>query len=236
MTLDFIASVVLVAAVIINIALMTNALAVSQRGRLVFAGVAGTWAGLPFALYGSGAFQARMALEFPLIGLMVVLPLIVTGMLAWLSMRARHALLALPMQLLIGLNIMRVFGAFFLFLAVTDRLGGPFPYSAGWGDVITGAAALPLAIAAIRGNASPTLVWGWNLFGTIDLILAVTLGTLSSNGFAFQIIHAGEGSAAIQHMPWLLIPTVLVPFYLVTHGIIFAKLRQSPSAALAGAG
>jgi hypothetical protein len=28
-------------------------------------------------------------------------------------------------------------------------------------------------------------------------------------------------------MPWLLIPAVLVPFYLITHGIVYAQLRQA---------
>jgi hypothetical protein len=48
----------------------------------------------------------------------------------------------------------------------------------------------------------------------------VTFGTLSSEGFVMQIFTGGSGSIAVQHMPWLLIPTVLVPFYLITHGII----------------
>jgi hypothetical protein len=54
---------------------------------------------------------------------------------------------------------------------------------------------------------------------------AVTLGTLSANGSPLQLIHAGVGSAAVQHLPWSLIPTVLVPAYLILHGIIFAQLR-----------
>jgi len=29
----------------------------------------------------------------------------------------------------------------------------------------------------------------------------------------------------VQLLPWSLIPTVLVPFYLITHGIVFAQLR-----------
>ena len=74
---------------------------------------------------------------------------------------------------------------------------------------------------------------GWNALGALDLLAAVTLGTLSSNGFAYQLLHYDEGSAAVQHLPWLLIPTVLVPFYLVTHGIIFAQLRVRTGAAAA---
>ena len=50
----------------------------------------------------------------------------------------------MPLQLLVGLNIGRVFAVLFLLLAAEGRLSGPFPYSAAWGDIITGAFALPL--------------------------------------------------------------------------------------------
>jgi len=40
-----------------------------------------------------------------------------------------------------------------------------------------------------------------------------------------RIIHAGAGSGAVYSLPWSLIPTVLVPFFLIVHGIIFAQLR-----------
>ena len=130
------------------------------------------------------------------------------------------------MEVMIGLNAMRVFGAFFLLLAAADRLSGPFPYFAGWGDVITGLAAIGLAMQVARGSANPTTILRWNVFGALDLITAVTLGTLSSQGFVGQVFDGDPGSTAVQHMPWLLIPTVLVPLYLIMHGIIFAQLRQ----------
>ena len=226
MTLDFIGYMVLIAVVAINIAAITNALDVSTSARYAVAAIAGIWTGLQLSLYEAGAFQAPFTLEAPLVGAMVATPLIVAGIAAAISGRVRTTLLALPMPLLIGLNSMRIFGGFFLLLAAAGRLDGPFPYSAGWGDVITSVLAVPLAIAAARGSANPSSVWWWNLFGTVDLVAAITLGTLSSNGSALQVIFAGEGSAAVQHMPWLLIPTVLVPFWLIAHGIIFAQLRQ----------
>lgn len=39
-------------------------------------------------------------------------------------------------------------------------------------------------------------------------------------------VPAGPGSTAVQHLPWALIPTVLMPLYLIVHGIIFAQLRN----------
>jgi hypothetical protein len=67
----------------------------------------------------------------------------------------------------------------------------------------------------------------WNAFGTLDLIAAVFLGVTSANGSPLQLFHAGAGSGAVTLLPWALIPAVLVPFYLITHGIVFAELRRA---------
>jgi hypothetical protein len=69
------------------------------------------------------------------------------------------------------------------------------------------------------------LVAAWNTFGMLDLIVAVALGLISRNGSPLQLIDAGVGTAAMQTLPWAFVPTVLVPFFLVAHGVIFARLR-----------
>ena len=186
----------------------------------------GLWIGTQVSLATAGAFGSQFALSFPLVGAMVVLPVLAVAAGAWASPRSRSALIALPMPLLIGLNFSRIFGAFFLLLAADGRMGGPFPFSAGWGDIITGVVALPLAILAARRSISPAAIWAWNVFGLLDLVAAVVLGTISFNGGLGQLIVAGAGSNEIQFLPWSLIPTVLVPFYLIVHGIIFAQLRR----------
>jgi hypothetical protein len=226
MTLDLIGYVVLTAAVFINAFVFTNALTVSPAMRIGLVAAAGVWSGLQLALYAAGAFQAEITNQAPLVGIMVATPLIVTAIAAAASPGVRATLLAVPLHVLIGLNVMRVFGGFFVILAMVERLSGPFPYFAGLGDIVTGLIAIPLALSAARGDAAPGSVFAWNTLGALDLINAVTLGTLSSNGFAFQLFTSGAGSAAVQHMPWLLIPAVLVPFYLITHGIVYAQLRQ----------
>jgi hypothetical protein len=162
----------------------------------------------------------------PAIGTMIALPLVATAVAASISPSVRASLLAMPMPFLIGLNVWRVAGGFFLLLAAEGRLAGPFPTSAGWGDIITGVLALPVAWLALRGQGR-ALVWSWNAFGMLDLVAAVAFGIISANGSPLQIINAGEGSEAVQVLPWSLIPTVLVPMFLIVHGIIFARLAQA---------
>jgi hypothetical protein len=130
----------------------------------------------------------------------------------------------MPMPLLIAINAWRVAGVFFLLLAAEGRLAGPFPYSAGWGDIITGVLALPVAWLALR-RAGDWMVYAWNVFGALDLVVALTLGVISANGSPLQIIHAGAGSEDAQILPWALIPTVVVPMLLISHAVVFAQLR-----------
>jgi hypothetical protein len=223
--LDLIGTLFGAAAIGIVITAVADAVTSQMRQRLTFAAVAAAWVGF-------AAFVAAIgALANPLVLLVLFLtPLVVTGGVVIGSRAARARLLAVPTPLLLRLNGIRMAGALFLALAGAGRLAGPFPESAGWGDIITGAAALPLAALAERGVApQQRLMWIWNVFGTLDLVVAVTLGVLSADGSPLQLIHAGVGSAAMQSLPWSLVPTVLVPFFLISHGVVFAQLRRSRS-------
>jgi hypothetical protein len=226
MLLSFVGGMLLTAAMLLNVNALLGALEISRTARLIAAAAIGLWIGLQVSLATAGAFGSPLALAFPLVGLMVALPVLAVAVGASASSQFRSRLMALPLPLLLGLNTGRVFGVFFLLLAATGRMGGPFPFSAGWGDVITGALALPLAILVARRSVGVAAASAWNAFGLLDLVAAIVLGTISFNGSVAQLIVAGTGSNEIQHLPWALIPTVLVPFYLILHGIIFAQLRR----------
>jgi len=230
--LDFIGTIALVAAIIVSINALTGAMPISTPQRIALSLGAGLWTGLAAALAGANLFLGTNPVGPPIIGTVIVLPLVATAVAAAISPPVRAALLGMPMAFLIGLNVWRLGGGFFLLLAAVGRLAGPFPYSAGWGDVVTGALALPVAWLALRrqGNA---LVWVWNAFGTLDLVLAIALGVISANGSPLQLIHAGAGSEAVQVLPWSLIPTVLVPMFLVVHAVVFAQLARASSGTLA---
>jgi hypothetical protein len=162
---------------------------------------------------------------------MAGLPVVAAAVAALSLARVREVLLALPVPLLVGLNAMRLFGGFFLLLAAQNRLSGPFPQSAGWGDVIVGLTAIPLTIAIVRNPQDGRgALFAWNLFATLDLIVAVALGIMSAPGSPLQIFGETIGSVAVVTLPWSNIPALLVPFYLITHGIIFAHLARARGA------
>jgi len=191
--------------------------------RLALGAGIGAWIALVIAITASGAVT-----QSPLVLLILfILPLVASG-LAATSAVWRSAMMAIPAPLIIALNGMRVIGVLMLF-AAAGRMSGPFPYSAGIGDVITGLFALPVARLAAR-NPRDVRVLEWNIFRTLDLIAAVALGIMSANGSPLQLIHAGAGSAAMTTLPWALIPLVLVPTYLIGHALVFAHVRAAATA------
>jgi hypothetical protein len=107
------------------------------------------------------------------VGLFVVVPLVAAALAtAWPTVR--KAMLSIPMPVMVALNILRVFAVLFLMLAAEGRLTGPFPYSAAWGDIITGVVAVPVLWLLKDGVARhSTAIAAWNLFGTADLVLAI---------------------------------------------------------------
>jgi hypothetical protein len=231
--LDFIGTVVAFAAIMVSLTAIATLVPMSVTQRLMLAGAVGAWVGIAVALGVAGELADATRRPVPLIGVLFAAPLLLLAAWALASQRLRAALLDIPMPLLIGLNFMRVFGVLFLLLEAEGRLSGPFPQSAGWGDIITGTLALPLAYLVTRAPHRHTgALAAWNLFGALDLVVAVFLGVTSAAGSALQLIEAGAGSAAMQYLPFSLIPTVLVPFYLTTHVIIFAQLAERRRAPL----
>jgi len=227
--LDSIGTILLITA--ITVILMANAGSLSIRvgQRIWLAGVAGAWLGLAIATAAMGVFATA---EAPLALLaFFALPLAAAALLLRFSPAIRSAVFAVPMPVVIGLNVVRAGGVLFVLLAAAGRLAGPFPYVAGWGDVITGVLALPVAWLATQDqDRHRRVIWAWNAFGGLDLLVAVTLAVVSRNGSPLQLIHAGVGSSAMSYLPWSLVPTFLVPYFLISHGVVFARLRGKPRA------
>jgi hypothetical protein len=225
--LDFVGTVATATMIVLFVATVVLGMDAPRPAKLWLAGIFGAWAGV---CAGAGAAGwLAITRPFPVIGLFVAAPLIAAAIAAAVP-AARQAMLSLPLSMMIGLNTGRVLGFLFLLLAAEGRLAGPFPHSAAWGDIITGAVALLLVLTGL-GSRSPLLVGAWNLFGLADLVLAIGFGVTSGESSPLQVFNAPPGSAAMQSLPWAFIPTVLVPSWLILHGIMFAKVRRqlSPS-------
>ena len=121
---------------------------------------------------------------------------------------------------------MRVLGVMFVLLYLGGRLPAPFAPVAGWGDIIVGVTAMPVAwLAHGRGRDARPEILVWNIFGLADLIAAIALGVISSPG-PLHLIAPEPGSAIMATLPWMLIPGFLVPLLASTHLAVFYRLLK----------
>jgi len=222
--LDFLGTIATAALMVFAVGTFVVCMEAPRGAKLLFLAGAGLWVGLCAASAMAG--WHAVARPFPLIGPFVAAPLLAAAI-ASAFPAARAAMLSVPMPVLIGLNAGRIFAVLFLLLMAEGRLAGPFPYFAAGGDIITGVAALfVMRLAAADAWRNRIRIAAWDLFGTADLVLAIALGVMSAEGSPLQVIHAPPGSEAMQHAPWSFVPTVLVPFYLIMHAIVWAQLRK----------
>lgn len=199
--------------------------------------IASGWAASVMTIAAMGGFAPGSLGPFPA-PVLAFSVLIIAGLASWFfSPRFRHALLSLPLAALIGVNILRIAGVFFLLLFAQDRLSAPFAPAAGWGDIITGVTAIPLAVLTAYRRPVPNWVLAaWNAFGALDLIVAVTLAFLSAPGSPFQIFMDPRGTAVLTTVPWISAATLLVPLYLFTHFTIAVRLRLARAESLGHVG
>ena len=82
-----------------------------------------------------------------------------------------------PQPWLVGVQLYRALGVIFLILYATGKLPALFAWPAGIGDIAIGLLAPIVGVAYARApqNAA-TLVAGWNVFGILDLVIAVGTG------------------------------------------------------------
>jgi hypothetical protein len=159
-----------------------------------------------------------------LIGLAAVVPVLL--FLAWYlrSRELRQFLLDVDLRLLTLVQTGRVAGILFVLLHARGLLPGIFALPAGWGDIAVGATAPFVAwtITAVDDFRKEVFIW-WNTLGMADLVLAVTLGILSSG--AFPAFETGASTTELMgRLPLSLVPTFFVPVYFIVHIISLSRV------------
>src|SRR5580692_4546793 len=122
----------------------------------------------------------------------------------------------------------RVAGVAFLFYLALGHLPALFALPAGLGDITAGIAAPLVARRLAQGRGRRGALW-FNAFGMTDLVVALTLGTLTG----FQLLNVTPSGAPISELPLALIPTAAVPLLFALHITSVAALRRAPRPAAA---
>ena len=232
---DILATAALTAGAAIAAGFLTSAIAETGRGRAVVLAAFGAWFAVVLAIGATGALRPALGGP-PALGATVLLP-IVALIGAWFALpSARDALAATALPALIALNAIRLLGVLFVILYAEGRLPAPFAPTAGWGDMVIGLTALPLAWAVARfGPRVRALVLLWNALGLADLVVALTLGPLSAPG-PLQVFVGPPDASPMTALPWLIIPGFLVPSLFFIHLVIFSRLLGRPEASKAAHG
>lgn len=157
-------------------------------------------------------------------GLLTPIAIGVLLFLSWPLLRRTVAMI--PNTWLVGVQLYRILGVIFLVLWAGGHLSWIFALPAGLGDSLVGIFAPSVAAAYARSpeSAAPK-VRLWNLFGIADLVVAVTLGFLTSPS-PFQLAAFDRPTVLIGMFPLVLIPVFAVPLSILLHFASLQKLRQ----------
>lgn len=124
----------------------------------------------------------------------------------------RRLLDGVPQTWFVGGQVYRVVGVVFLAGWSAGALPAFFALPAGVGDIVTGVAAVGVAVLLVRGVVGSGVVLAWNVFGLLDLVVAVGAGSTLLAGPLLAVFGAGGGATTAPVTGW---PLGLVPFFLV---------------------
>jgi hypothetical protein len=200
----------------------------SERGgiRLAVAITLAVWLLLVVSLGVAGAFVRPPGAPPLPIAIGVAAPL---GLFfAWmrLSQSFREFVLSLDLRLIAGMQAWRWAGLGFLSLYAQKVLPAVFALPAGLGDMAIGVTAPWIILALVRqpGFAARGTFIRWNVLGILDLVVAISIGTVSA------ILATGApgeiSTAPMATLPLLLIPAFLVPLFLMLHTAALMQSRQ----------
>jgi hypothetical protein len=188
------------------------------------------WLAAIWSLAINGGFRSSAG-GSPVLPLAIFLPVIVGAPILLRSKRIGQVLDAMPESWLIALQLYRVFGAIFLVNWARGVMPGLFALPAGTGDVITGLFAVPVAISLMgaAGEGRKAAI-AWNVFGILDLVIAISMGMITSPG-PLQLIVPDVASIGTASYPTVMVPAFAVPSSILLHVLSLRQLRRRARAA-----
>jgi hypothetical protein len=228
MLTDILSAVGLTAGAAVLVATLSFMLSGTVQGRLRAAFLLAAWFAVVVLLGAADALGQDHGTGAPGLGAAVILPVAALCLIMFRTEQTRHTMSAVPLAVLIAVHGVRVLGVIFLLLYAEQRLPAPFAPVAGWGDVLIGIVAVPLAWTVARtGTGARRPVFVWNTLGLLDLIIAIILGPASSPG-PLQVFATPSDGVMLTTLPWLLIPAFIVPILALLHIAIFHRLGRKP--------
>ncbi len=170
------------------------------------------------------------------LGLFIVVPFVGFAVVYFSDPHFRAFAHSISLPLLVGAHVWRYVGLGFVIAFLMGKLPAQFGIPEGLGDITAAVFSLPLALALRQGKPVRTAFIAWNIFGLVDLLSAITVGALYSEG-SFGVLRTGISTALMTTFPVSLIPTFFVPLFILLHLLALARTAEvnSPRSSLSKA-
>jgi hypothetical protein len=172
------------------------------------------WLCVALALGISGKFHDASA---PLVAATVWVLTGLALLACWQIQAVQNWVMNVNLRWLIAIHLTRFVGIYFLVLGARGALPNGFARPAGIGDIAIAASAL--VMLSIPGLlARRTILLTWNSLGLADIVLVV----FAALRFG---LHDLQSMAPLRELPLSLLPTLIVPLIIVTHVLLFVRLK-----------
>jgi hypothetical protein len=221
------------------VALVTGSVAVvlgraaAGDARTRVAGGLTAWLAVDVTLGAAGVFATSFHRPVPVLAAGIAVP-VAGGV--WLLRRhgeVRRLVDSIPLRSLVAVQTYRVAGVVFILAWADGRIPGAFALPAGLGDIAVGLSAPFVARRVDDGSErSRRTAIAWNVAGIADLVVAVTLGALTSPTPLWPVAFGGPNQL-ISRLPFVLIPVFAVPLSALLHYAALGRLTE-PAGSVSG--
>lgn len=164
--------------------------------------------------------------------LLILLPVIALSFLLARTRLGSRLAEAVPLRLLIGLQVFRIGVEVFLHVLYLQGLvPRDMTFHGRNLDILTGASALLIALWMGRSEVSRRVLFLWNLAGTALLVNVVVIAALSAPGL-LQKLNFDAPNVAVTRFPYVLLAGLFVASASALHALTFRKLRLSAATSL----
>ena len=184
------------------------------------------WLAIAQYLAAANVYFAASENAVPTLLLGLLIPLVTAVVALRQSASIRKLVSAIPLHWLVAAQVYRIAGGIFLVLWADGRMPWQFALPAGIGDVLTGCFAVIVAVLlAQRAPGALRAAYSWCLFGIGDLVVALTMGAMTSPGRA-HLLALDAPNLLISSHPLVMVPTFAVPLALMLHGLVLWRMRR----------
>jgi hypothetical protein len=201
------------------------------RVAAVTGAIVALWAIAELVLARAGVIHGSPRQVVPPVGINLLVSFLVIGVALWASPTLRA--LVSSQSDIIRIQGWRLAGVLLLTHMILGDVPTLFGLPAGIGDILVGATAFGVA-RAVDSSEGRRRALIWNALGVLDLVVAVSLGVMTSAG-PTQVFHTTPSSEMLTVFPLALVPAFIVPQALALHAVSLWQLVRGSWATRSGA-